>query len=438
MFKITSTQMRMKASEILASALTQPIIPLSAVKRPEVYRSFVKPIATDGYGFAAADIVLSHDGSIRLIEMNGSNAGATSFISPDGDFPRAKHFVETLSQNLCLKNRAVIIIGYAPKTGLLHEIIERACQVALLINDNRSCALRRATESLGSEEITVVVDDIPRIAYEMSRQDDKLFYRGIEVAGISNANIFPELVRRGIVNRSDTGYDIDVLVHDGPLVWLTHNRPAQQLIAAMGTGIEPQKHKIAYNMAECLEVIDHFHRAGIDVFGKINAGSGSVGVDIFPARITKDETKRNLLALIEHSMAIYGNSASQTIWPLCFFEATFSSNYKLNGENHLYDARFCCLISPGKIEIFPAEMRICPKAFNPEQINRDNVIANTTGRKPTADFIRCPLAIHSSGNKLEIHNAGISDEVFERILESAALWCEAAWHYSNNNAVAVK
>jgi hypothetical protein len=418
------SSIRQRAHEIIATS-GHKLLPLSKVCRPREYRTYERSIAGQGgFGIAVLDLVLDRSGKIRLIEMNGSNAGATSFANANGDRPRVDHFVETFSDNLLNGLPSAMVIGYAPGTGLLHEIVDRAAAIAIAF----AAPLCTSDEALRTEETVVVVDSIPKLAAQMHQESNRLTIRDRPVIAMSNANLLPELARLGRIRPDYTtvsGFDIHAPAHEGLLTWLTHDRAAQQEVCD-GTGIIPQECVLAHRIEDAVEIASYFARRQKHAFGKINGGSGSSGVAFFPARIDPTAARNVVENMIRHACSIYGKDAELTLWPIRFFEATFSTGYKMNGHEHLWDMRFMCLIRPECVQVMPCDMRLCPAPFDENSLSREAVIANTTGREPTVDFMRCPLAVHSNLNELEMHHAGVSDQIFELMCAAAANWCERA------------
>ena len=71
-------------------------------------------------------------------------------------------------------------------------------------------------------------------------------------------------------------------------------------------------------------------------------------------------------------------------------------------------------------------MRICPKHFVSGNYDRTSVCSNTTGRAPSTDNLRAPLA-ESDGPTEFLTSAGVDDRSFDSILNGCAAFCEKAY-----------
>lgn len=411
--------------EIALRAGKVPSLPVSQVQRPQGSARFTRPINAGGYAIVGLDLTLGIDGHLRLIEANGSNQGASSFGDAQGDLARARHQVEAARDRLDKAARGIVLIPYAPGTGLLPEIIVRAQLIQKEIERFRPCGLMDAGQDL-TDSMSVVVDTVPNIAEQIEARNGTLYFRSRPVLSSGNPNLLPALVRRGVIERRGAAYQVDTSVfHEGPLVELIHDKAAQQEVAE-GTGIQPLWRRECHNLDQCVETIANLHGRGLAAVAKMNAGSGGVGIEFFAPSTSPEAVKGGLNRLLQDVATKYGSNVDRSAWPVRVFEFAQSTGYPVGQGAHLWDMRVLALISPGKVEMTFCGLRVCPEPFVSNQFTRGSVLSNTTGRTPTISNIRSPLT--DSGRPTEVlRAAGVDDQVFEKIIVSCANWCEAAW-----------
>jgi hypothetical protein len=215
------------------------------------------------------------------------------------------------------------------------------------------------------------------------------------------------------------------LFHDGPLTLLSHDRIKQQDLCR-GTGLTPQYCRAAYTPSEAMDVLEDFTARGLAAVAKINGGSGGCGVELVPPGLPHPRRAERLEVMLESADRKYGGGAAETAWPLRFFEFTPSTGYRLADGEHLWDLRLMCLIRPGEVSVRPVDLRLCPAPFDPSDPRRDSIVCNTTGRPPTVEFMRCPLASRPDAGGPEFEAVGMTRDGLSRLLRAAAEWCGRA------------
>jgi len=131
-----------------------------------------------------------------------------------------------------------------------------------------------------------------------------------------NPNLLPELGRRNIVpyRRGQAEIDASALFHEGKLLWLAHDKSAQQDIA-VGTGVTPIRHAAAMSREECLEVVKAFHREGLAAVLKMNAGSGGTGIRFCPPWFDDNAISKEIDQLVLEASEKYGKMRSRHYFP---------------------------------------------------------------------------------------------------------------------------
>lgn len=374
-------------------------------------------IMSGRYGIAVFDITLTEQNEIRLIEVNGSNAGLTSIF--DNDVARSRHMWTTFSQKPPTQS-AVVILPFKPGFMHLPEFFGRATAFASLISRQRSTAMRSAEEDLGAEDVSVVCGSIPVIAAHMHACEDELYYRNRIISFACNPNILAEIKRREVIHFDAEIYRIgEELFHDGPFVRLIHDKGMQQDIAD-GTGITPLYHEEAQTIDDAFNVIQRFHQRGLVAVGKINAGSGGAGISFFPTGQPVAETKKELSAMIASALQHYGKGAERTLFPLRFFEFARSTDFALADGPHLWDMRMLCLVSPEFVEVIPCVIRICPESFDGRNYSRESVVSNLSDRPPSLRFIRAAMDLSA------LSAIGMTPANLRRVVHACAMWCGKA------------
>lgn len=384
------------------------------------------PTKTCEYSMAILDITLSRNGDIRLIEANGSNGGLTSIVFGNDNL-RAQHmFLSFKSKREYLLHPSVVLLPF--KSGFMHlpEFFRRACEFAQLVSKERSVALRSAGEILKDEDVSIIAGPVSHIVNSITRQKQSLLYQKRKVTFACNPNILPELARRKIISDSVSGYNVDTAIfHENKLVPIIHDKALQQKVSET-SGIMPLLHEVANNIDEGVKIVLDFHKKGIVVVGKMNAGSGAAGIVFFLIGLSNYQIYKKLHTLIEDAKRKYGKNVARTIFPIRFFEFVESTPFKLPDGSHLWDIRIQCLIYPGFVELTPSLIRICPKAFDGKSYHRDRVVSNLTDRKPSLEFIRSPV------QQSTLEQIGVTDKVFKDMLYACARWCENACTFFQN------
>lgn len=400
------------------------IIPMASASRPNRNARFVRKIAVDGHAIIGLDVTLDVEGRLYLIEANGSNMGATSLGDPEGDLRRAEHQIEAALPRLMAESQGSILVAYADNTGLRPEIMARAFMIHNLLLKYHQCQFGDADFN-PSAPFVVVADTVERIARHITMKDGQLFYRGKKIISASNTNILPELVRNGVISRQEERYSVNYLVfHDGRLAPLAHDKGAQQKIAK-GTGFTPMRWQACQTADEVITSVMSFMHNNLPAVIKPNATSGGV-IEFCAPNSTEVEIQVALDRLFQDVRRKYGSEAEKSVWPIRVFEFVQSTPYPVNGAAHLWDMRVACLIRPGEVEMTICGLRLCPEPFACGQISRSTACSNTTGRDSPIKRIRSPLAEDNKATEL-LRAAGVSDAMLDRIIDTCAAWCQAAW-----------
>ena len=398
---------------------------MSTVGRPSQLARFIRPARVDGYAYCAIDAILDVDRQPRIIEVNGSNAGASSLGDPEGDRRRAEHQIKAALPRIQSNTRGAILVCFAENTLILSEIYTRAYMLYELVSQHNECQFGNS-EIDPTSPFVVACDSVARIAAHITTVNGQLFYRGYPVMSVGNVNLLAELVRKGVVKRQGADYDVDYDVfHDGPLSPLMHDKGAQQILAN-GTGFVPIRHFDAMTVEEIVAGVKSFQRDGHPAVIKPNATSGGAGIQFFGLDATDAEIRRTLDQQVQEVVDKYGQKAIRSMLPIRIFEFAQSTGYPVGNNSHLWDMRISCLISPGEIEMTVCGMRICPKHFVFGNYDRASVCSNTTGRAPSTDYLRAPLA-ESDGPTEFLTSAGVDDRSFDSILDGCAAFCEKAY-----------
>lgn len=391
-------------------------------------RSF--DISCSGHAIFLLDVTWTVDAKVRLIEMNGSNAALTSAVLGKDD-RRALHMFLTYESKKKPAGQVVALLAY--QRGLIHvpEFFGRASIFAARVADTQTTRLCDTSEALGNEEVSVVCGSIDDIADHVSVHDGRLAYKGRLVAFATNPNLLPELVRRGVVRTAESGYDVDYTVyHEGHTTPLVHDKAAQQAIAT-GTGIEPLIHLDGHSVDDCLPKIREFHQRGLVAVGKMNAGSGAAGIEFFPPDHTDHQIAESIGRLLNTAVRKYGAAVMNSMFPIRFFEFVQSTPYDLYGRGHLWDLRVECLVYPGRVQVTPCVIRLCPEPFDPTTFKREGVVSNLTGTDPDgmARRLKSPAAMRRSLPGVSVlDSVGVGEEVYTRLAKACARWAERAMH----------
>lgn len=273
----------------------------------------------------------------------------------------------------------------------------------------------------------VVVDTVEQIARHISVQNGRLFYKARPVISAGNTNILPALVRNGTIDRLGPEYLVDTSVfHDGPLAPLIHDKGVQQDLA-IGTGISPMRWRENQSSDELIETILDFLRDGLPVVVKPNAASGGAGIELFGPGTAVDTIRVTIERMLGEVGAKYGAHSEKSVWPVRVFEFVESTPYPVGTFGHLWDMRVACLIRPGEVEITFCGLRVCPEPFSPGHYTRASSCSNTSGRRPSIERIRSPLA--DKGTLTDhLRAAGFDEALFFKAVDASAKWCDAAWN----------
>lgn len=331
-----------------------------------------RDIPVDAYSYLLMDVLLDTSNSWVLVEANGSNAAGS--IAHGADAPRVAHLLDTMVAR-GIEGRT-IVIAYQSDTPCRPEIFSRAAQLASLWQG-------RVHETVGliavtgepSAERSVVIGTTEEVAAALTLgAGGRLLWRGRVVSLLSNGNVLPALVRRGVVQSLDE-IDLDVL-HEGPIVGpLTFDKGAQQDLA-IDTTIRPLGWASADDEPAAIAMIGEIAERQ-HVIVKINAGSGGTGVFAMPAGADDAAIRASIADALARTQAKYGSTA--TAFPIRAFE--FAQGIPVlheDGLPHLWDLRLQVLVRPGRIEVTPLSARVCPAPFSGE-LDAAAVICNLTG-----------------------------------------------------------
>lgn len=383
-----------------------------------IERSIRVPGDNRRHSFALLDITKTNKGEYHLIEANGSNGALTS-TATGNDKARARHMYDTLRSRTALEGKSAIVLPYQPGFSLTPEFYRRAQLFTEMVAEECVANLRQWDEEFGDEQVAIICGSIPDLCEHIHRQENRLAYRDRTIIFATNPNIMVELLRRQTVSYNGGTYDIDTTVfHEGCLVPIIHNKALQQEIAC-DTGITPLRWAEAWNVEECVSIIHTFHKSGMVAVGKMNAGSGGAGIEIFPPS-SLSKIRTTLQDLINSAVRKYGADVESTLFPIRVFEFARSTDYYIEGRAHLWDMRVMALIRPEYTDLTPLAIRLCPEPFDESTYHRDGVVSNRTGRAPSLKFMRSAL------DQSALSACEISTNELSTILESCARWCHAA------------
>ena len=409
----------------------RPIILMSTVSRPSQPARFIRPATVDGYAYCAIDAILDVHGQPRIIEVNGSNAGASSLGDPECDRRRAEHQIKAALPRILREPCGAILVCFAESTLILPEISTRAYMLHELVSHHHKCQFG-TSELHPSSPFVVACDSVERIATHTTMVNGRLYYRGYPVLSVGNVNLLAELVRKGVVKRHDANYDVEYDVfHDGCLAPLIHDKGAQQILAKW-TGFVPIRHYDAMTVDEVVAGVNSLQRDGIPAVIKPNATSGGAGIFFFGLDTTDAEIRKTFDQQVQEVVDKYGSKAEKSMWPIRVFEFAQSTGYPVGNNRHLWDMRISCLISPGEVEMTVCGLRFCSEPFVRGRYDRASACSNTTGRAPSTNHLRSPLA-ESDGPTELLKFAGVDDQMFDQILVACTEWCEVAFDHCSKN-----
>lgn len=382
----------------------------------------------DGYSFFLLDITFTEAGQFHLIEANGSNAALSSSVLGRDD-RRAKHMFLAYKGKRRPPGQVVVCLAYQQTLIHIAEYFSRAGIFAERVGELETVRLCNIDENLGDEDVSIVCGTIPTLAQQISRKGDTLYYRGRPIVFACNPNLLAELARTGTIAQKHGSYDVDVSIyHEGRCTPFVHDKGIQQ-DAARGTAITPLEYYAAGSQDECLAVLRRFRDSGRVAVGKMNAGSGGAGIEIFRPDVPESDAIATLDRLVDVAVQKYGPDAQKTLYPIRFFEFAKSTLYDVYGSKHLWDMRMQCLIYPGYVEVTPCVIRLCPDSFD-GTYTWDTVVSNLTGRDPirAGRLMRSPAAMRRSQPVSVLEAIGISKLGLATLMQGCAKWCEAAWH----------
>ena len=423
-----------RALELALSATGEEVSPMSElIEQPARVLEF--PNKLNLYSFFAADLTFREDGAVILQESNGSNGASTGILS-DGQARRARHLVRAATSR-GLDMPCVLLLAHASHTGLKAEFFARQ---SLVVRELEAVGFRHVRdrvigETLGDEEITVVIGPISKALVHLEVQRRELLYMGRRVGFATNANVLPGLQREGKLATMRRGFDIDTSIfHEGTRgVEIALDKSEQQRVA-VGTGITPLRYANCPTWESAITAIEQWNKAGQIPVAKISNGSQGIGIGFFyPQHI--DSIGIELRRMREAAYAVYGSATDLTSLPIRLFEFAASTRYRLPDGEHLWDVRVECHVSPGVTTLIPTSMRICPGPFNVDRFDREAVISNLSGRPSGLDFVRAPFARHASG-QTELEWAGVGEDAFARALQSLANWVDAALESTHDDGIA--
>lgn len=378
------------------------------------------------FGFFAIDLIFGQAGTVVLQESNGSNGASTGML-PDGQARRAKHMARAaLARGLATP--CVALLAHADKTGLKAEFYARQM---LFVDELRMAGVGRVKargfdETLGAEDISVVIGPMTELVKRLERRGSVLEYLGRPVRFAANANILAALQRSGKVEKNVSGFNVDTgIFHEGERgVRVVLDKCEQQRRAA-GTGLTPLRFEEFGSWGGALDGVAKWHGKGWTVVAKISNGNQGVGVEILPP-CDPGVARAAIESMREQALRAYGVEADSTALPVCAYEFAASTQYKLKGGGHLWDLRVEAHVSPGSTVLIPTSMRICPEPFDSGKFQRAAVVSNLSGRSHGLEFVRTPFSDHPAGGT-ELEWAGVSEQTLVAAMESVANWCEAVF-----------
>jgi len=392
----------------------------------------------DDFGMVFVDVVLDHrTGRPVCHEVNGPNGVGSDALTGESSLRADNEARQAVCRATELglvssvgrvKSPVVTIHAHqhwkAFRTGceFYARVADFADCLARYMPGNDMC-LRGATESLGSEHISVVAGDVPAVAakLEVNTSSRRLEYDGRPVVFIGNPNLLPELVRIGKLSggpRLAESVDLRVF-HAWRLLRVIHDKALQQQLLP-GTGIDPLRCFEAYTPEEALTRTRESLAHGPIVL-KPNGTSGGTGVHVVVPEMTDDDIASRLKAVVADCVAKYGPNAEATVLPWRGFEFVRSTGYPLSDGEHLWDLRIAVLFEPGMAHVFPVSMRITPKPFDPRtfHLDRDQWVSNVSGRNGSL------LLSGLDDEALQI--VGWTSGKLEQAFQAAVGWTMKAW-----------
>jgi hypothetical protein len=363
--------------------------------------------------FFLIDVTIA-GGEVRLIEANGSN-GALSSTVADGDGLRASHMAFAFESKPRPAGPVAALLCH--QDGFLHlaEFFTRAELFRAELSGRHVAALGGVGEAPGPEEVAIVCGSTADVAARLTRSGEGLRYMDRPVTFASNANLLPELARRGVIGCTDGVYNIDLgIFHEGGSTALIHDKALQQQIA-VGTGIRPLEWQLVHNRGEWTEAARKFQERGVPCVAKMHAGSGGAGIELLTPEMDARQSQQMLDRLLDSARRTYGVNVEHTAFPIGLFEFAKADPVFVTGAPHLWDLRVMALVYPGGVDCYACVGRLCPAPFDGSW-RRETWVSNLTGRDGDRAelFLRSPCEL------------GLGEAELSGILESCARWSAAA------------
>jgi hypothetical protein len=396
----------------------------------------------DGYGTVFVDVVLdAATGAPVCHEVNGPNAVGSDALTGESSLRaslEAAQATRTAEELGLIDRDGAVIRPFVTAHAHQHwsafrtggEFYPRVDEFAGRLADGlgtATVARRAASHDLGSEDVSVVMGDVPSVAAGLTTDatTGRFEYHNRPVVFLGNPNLIPELVRTGTLERPD-GRSLPAplrVFHAWRLVHIVHDKARQQRLLR-GTGIRPLAHFEACSRDEAIDCATRF----VDQYGPVvlkpNAASGGAGIHVVVPGMAMDEIAARVDAVVREYVAKYGPDSERTVFPIRGFEFVQSTGYPLEGRRHLWDLRFCVLFEPGRAYTFPVSMRLAPAPFDPKtfHLDRDQWISNVSGRQVTL--------LKSGMDDDALAAVGFTDELLDDVMTSCVHWTMNAWDAS--------
>ena len=395
-------------------------IDLSGLMRVSEEELSRQPDAATGWAYWLLDVTVTEDGSLVLLEANGSNAAGNTIVN--GGMARVNHIVRKITETRPDRLRGTVAV--LPHGKRFHHIPEFFARAIQLIAGLREAKIGAQFIPPGSSPrddcINVVVGDIPTLASDLYC-NGQIKYQSAPVSFIQNGNILPELVRQGKCEKIES---LDLAVfHEGYGVLIANDKGLQQDLCA-GTGFLPLRWREAYSGSEFVSEVERMLETCSLVAIKPSIGSQGIGVEF----VGRGEF---VLAKVHAQMAAlhssYGSNADLTAYPLRAFEwvkAEPISHYANDPQGkHLWDLRVEVLVSPEEICAIPVIARVCPAAYRADHpYNPAAIKSNLSGREPSTANLITPIELWQ---RLEF-------DYRERVLEASVSWAMKAAAEANS------
>ncbi len=378
------------------------------------------PISSSKTGFSILDVIFAHDGTIRLIEASGSNANFTS-VPLGQDELRVRHMITRFSEIADPEEPNIILFPFGRKMVHFPEYFARLLDFVRYLENHTTVRIASASEGPITFGTTIVCDYVEEIADHLSLRFGHLMFKGRPVNFATNCNLISHLLRVGKIRSSDIA-NVCKCFHDGALIAVFLDKAKQQELCG-NTGIDRLQSWEAYSQAEALMVLRLLRSHGIIAVGKINGGSGGIGIEFFSPAHRWSTTVLKLRRMHRDAVATYGAEANVAMYPVRFFEFAQSTPASLRDGAHLWDMRIACFAMRGIAEVFPCLVRICPKPFSGRFL-RDSVVSNLTGRGSSLEYTR------QCDDALFLDAASVNADRLAAACVAAAKWCDAAMEKS--------